>query len=117
MTLNTMKSTETKKFNIQLISLQNELKALQESSRDSTKPVELDQSRVGRLSRMDEMQGQQMAQASARRRQQQLTMIDGALRRIESGEFGICCICGEEIDSRRLAANPITTRCIGCVEE
>jgi DnaK suppressor protein len=100
-----------------LIELRTELQALEESARESTRPVELDQARVGRLSRMDAMQGQQMAQESARRRQQQLLRIEGALKRIESGEFGGCSVCGEEIDIRRLNANPVTTRCIDCMEE
>jgi DnaK suppressor protein len=78
--------------------------------------VELDQARVGRLSRMDAMQAQEMAQATARRREQRLAQVEDALRRMESDDFGICFACGEEIDPRRLALDPTATRCIGCME-
>ena len=76
---------------------------------------ELDQQRMGRLSRMDALQGQQMAQASARRRQEMLTRIEGALRRIETGDFGYCFVCGEDIGEERLRVDPTVTRCIDCV--
>ena len=100
-----------------LLQQQAELQALKEDSMESGDVVELDQSRVGRLSRMDAMQSQQMAQETARRRRQQLQKIEGALRRIESGEFGYCYICGDEIDAQRLNIDPTTTRCIGCAEK
>jgi DnaK suppressor protein len=43
-----------------------------------------------------------------------LTKINEALERIESGEFGICESCGEEIGFKRLEARPVTTLCINC---
>jgi DnaK suppressor protein len=66
---------------------------------------------------MDAMQAQQMALEAARRRQHQLLMVEGALRRLESGEYGYCFVCGKEIDVRRLAADPTNTRCVACVEK
>jgi DnaK suppressor protein len=65
---------------------------------------------------MDAMQGQEMAQEAARRREAHLVCIEGALRRIETGGFGYCYVCGEEIDPRRLEADPTATRCIACKE-
>lgn len=101
----------------QLLGMQEELKALDATSKASTKPVELDQARMGRLSRMDAMQDQQMAQEAARRNQQMLVRIEGALRRIDAGRFGDCFMCGEEIDLRRLEFDPTSTRCIACAEK
>ena len=46
-----------------------------------------------------------------------LKKIDDALARIESGTFGICEICEEEISAKRLEARPVTTMCIRCKEE
>ena len=43
-----------------------------------------------------------------------LTKIKGALDRIESGEFGICESCGDDIGEERLKARPVTTLCISC---
>ncbi|MBT8119998.1 MAG: TraR/DksA C4-type zinc finger protein [Gammaproteobacteria bacterium] len=100
----------------QLLNLKMELQAQEQEYRDSSNTVELDQTRVGRLSRMDAMQAQQMALESARRRQHQMKRIEGALRRLESGEYGYCFVCGEEISAQRLAVEPTTTRCIECVE-
>ena len=100
-----------------LLRLRSETQALDEAFKENSQPVELDQTRVGRLSRMDAMQTQQMALESARRRQHQLARIDGALHRLESGEYGCCYVCGEEIDARRLSIDPTTTRCMGCVEK
>lgn len=41
-----------------------------------------------------------------------LKSITEALKRIEDGEYGICTICGEEIEERRLEANPAATTCL-----
>ena len=112
-----MEEADLKKFRMDLLRLKTELQDLEESAKDAAKPVELDQSSVGRLSRIDAMQAQQMAQETDRRRQQQFVKIEAALRRIESSDYGSCYACGEEIDIRRLAADPTITRCIKCVEK
>ena len=112
-----MEEADLEQFRIDLLRLRTELQDLDESAKDAAKPVELDQASVGRLTRMDAMQAQQMAQETERRRQQQFTRIEAALHRIESGDYGYCYVCGEEIDIRRLAADPTITRCIKCVEK
>ncbi|WP_346837389.1 TraR/DksA C4-type zinc finger protein [Microbulbifer sp. SAOS-129_SWC] len=65
---------------------------------------------------MEAIQAQQMAVESERRRQRHLVAIEGALRRIDSGDFGYCFVCDEEIEAPRLQAEPTITRCINCVE-
>lgn len=110
-----MDEKSVEKLKTSLLTLKQELLELEEASKEATKPVELDQASVGRLSRMDAMQIQEMAQETARRRQRQLQRIEGALRRLESGEYGYCFVCGEELDVRRLIVDPTTTRCIACV--
>jgi DnaK suppressor protein len=40
--------------------------------------------------------------------------IKEALERIETGTYGICESCGEEISEERLEARPVTTLCIEC---
>ena len=76
----------------------------------------LDQSRVGRLSRTDNMQGQHMALEASSRREMNAEEIEGGLRRIESGNYGYCFYCEEEIDYDRLEADPTNTRCLKCSE-
>ncbi|MDP2141405.1 MAG: TraR/DksA family transcriptional regulator [Gammaproteobacteria bacterium] len=83
---------------------------------DQSDIVVLDQSSVGRLSRMDAMQTQQIALETKRRRQRKLQAIDGALVRIESGDFGYCFVCDTEISAERLRIDPTITRCKGCSE-
>ncbi len=109
--------SDTDQTKARLLQLKAELEDLAEASREAHQPVQLDQASVGRLSRMDAMQGQQMAKETARRRQEQLSRIDGALRRLEGGEYGKCFVCGEDIEARRLEADPTATRCVGCMAE
>ncbi|MCL5978202.1 MAG: TraR/DksA C4-type zinc finger protein [Nitrospirae bacterium] len=51
------------------------------------------------------------------RERQLLKKIDDALEKIENGNYGICEICGEEINIKRLEARPVTTMCIECKTE
>jgi DnaK suppressor protein len=110
----TMDETEVERFREQLVRMKSELEEMTQSSSDELEPVALDQTSVGRLSRIDAMQAQQMAQAAARRRSQQLLAVAAALRRIEAGDYGECIQCGEEIDVRRLTVNPAAACCITC---
>ena len=48
------------------------------------------------------------------REQRLLKKIEQALERVESGMFGICEDCGNEINIQRLEARPVTTMCIDC---
>ena len=97
--------------------LASQLAALIEEDRlaeDERKPVTLDQEAVGRLSRMDAMQVQAMAEAQSRRRAALRSRIHAALERIDEGELGYCLDCGEEIAEKRLEHDPSVTQCIKC---
>jgi len=100
-----------------LLKMKSALQEQEKASKETGKPVELDQTKVGRISRMDAMQAQQMALEASRRRQLQLVKIEGALQRIDSGEYGYCLGCDEDIDIRRLMVNPANTHCIKCAEK
>ena len=43
--------------------------------------------------------------------------IREALARIDSGEYGVCVACGDEISEKRLIARPVATHCIDCKTE
>lgn len=43
--------------------------------------------------------------------------IDLALARIDSGDFGTCVVCEDDIDVERLRVRTVTTMCIACKEE
>ena len=91
-----------------------ELRAQSETSASSRSPVTLDQQSVGRLSRMDAIQAQAMAQATERRRHQRIQQVEAALKRIEDGEFGYCLVCGEEIEEKRLKTDAASRLCVAC---
>lgn len=97
-----------------LLERQSDLKARDKEGANWRGPVELDQQSVGRLSRMDAMQQQEMAQAEARRRTSDLARIEIALNRMAEGEYGWCAECGEPIAFRRLEIDPAAALCIGC---
>ena len=46
-----------------------------------------------------------------------LEEIYAALARLVDGEYGLCQICEEQINQKRLNAIPWTRRCIGCQEK
>ena len=97
--------------------IENELVELTElysaHSSDSA-PVTLDQQSVGRLSRMDAIQGQAMATATANRRAVRIEALKAALRRFEIGEYGFCASCDEPIAEGRLRADPTAYFCVAC---
>lgn len=109
-----MNSDTINAFRNQLLNNLAALEDSQHTANESTATVVLDQSSVGRLSRMDAMQNQQMAIATQRRRQEQITQIKAALKRIEDNNFGYCVRCDEEIPAGRLAINPAITVCVKC---
>ena len=100
-----------------LLDKRREVEALIASSKEARSAVELDQTRVGRLSRMDALQGQAMALETDRRRSVEIQKIDAALKRLEAGEYGLCVRCGEEIPVRRLTFDPAVTLCVDCAED
>jgi DnaK suppressor protein len=109
-----MTRIDIKEITARLLTRQNEILEESKLARSSRDAVELDQSKVGRLSRMDAMQGQAMAQATERRRQQEFIRIEAALARIKSGDYGICASCDEDIAPKRLALDPSVAVCIKC---
>ncbi len=100
-----------------LFKLREETESLTASSDQSSQVVELDQARVGRLSRMDAMQAQAMAQASGRRREVILQKIASALARIDNNSYGFCQSCEEAINRKRLEFDPAAELCIQCAEK
>lgn len=112
-----MTAVDFGKMRDRLLELRAELESIAATGDDSAAVVELDQSKVGRLSRMDAMQAQAMAKASAQRREQSLRQIEAALQRIDDEEYGLCTDCGETINPRRLQFDPTALRCIDCASK
>lgn len=104
-------------FKTVLLQMQKELNDSFANSKESSQTVHLDQTSVGRLSRMDAMQSQAMAKENMRRRKLQLTRIEAALERIEEEEYGFCASCEEEINRKRLMIDPANPFCVICASQ
>lgn len=64
--------------------------------------------------RASERQGDEVLEALGHVEQIELTRIDAALHRIESGTYGICLKCGDPISDARLIAVPTAPLCRTC---
>ncbi len=104
-------------FRAKLLQRREEMLALEETRKDAAGTVVLDQTSVGRLSRMDAMQQQAMAKNTRQRAAVELQRIKAALRRCDSGDYGYCLRCDEGINPRRLEFDPAAPLCIGCAEK
>ena len=109
-----MDAAKLKEFQEALLTLAAQIRIADAETLEERAPVELDQQAVGRLSRMDALQVQAMAQETSRRRRTQLRRITAALARIDEGEFGYCLECGDEIAARRIELDPAAPLCIAC---
>ncbi|MFW6093466.1 MAG: TraR/DksA family transcriptional regulator [Pseudomonadota bacterium] len=93
-----------------------EILDLQEVRDQATAVVELDQSRNGRLSRVDSLQRQALAQHGRALAEARLRSIDAAIARCRAGTYGLCIDCEEEIGAGRLEVDPAAALCIACAE-
>ena len=96
-----------------LLALEKEIQADLADSKDASGVVELDTA-IGRLSRMDAMQNQQMALELRRRQEQQLQRIANALKRIAQNRYGLCGKCKQPIAEERLELSPDVVMCVKC---
>jgi DnaK suppressor protein len=108
-----MTEPDLAKYEVALQKLREALQAELDGNERESAPVKLE-GVMGRISRMDAMQAQQMALAVKRQRQQRLTRISTALQRIEDREYGLCCRCEATIKEARLDAFPDAVLCIRC---
>ena len=97
-----------------LLALKTELEFALQDANSSAATVHLDQNAVGRLSRMDAMQQQNMAMANQRSLSTRLAKTQKALAAIKSGDYGFCEDCGDEISEARLEHYPESDLCLGC---
>ena len=100
-----------------LVERREELLLLLEVGEENKTVNDLDQQRIGRLSRMDAMQQHAMEDETGRRREKELQRIAAALDRLESDDYGYCTACGETIDAKRLENGPETSMCIICAQK
>jgi DnaK suppressor protein len=108
-----LSSTELAELQADLLSLQADLRVTLADEQGRSDTVDLDQP-IGRLSRMDAMQQQEMAKAERRRAERRLERVVVSLEAIEDEEYGWCGDCEEPIGYRRLKARPDSFFCLDC---
>ena len=101
---------------VALIDLRGELERLMKATREGTRAVDLDEP-IGRLTRMDAIQQQNVAAANRRSHDIRLQQVRQALSTIERGEYGLCRRCEDPISYRRLVARPESPYCLPCQDE
>ncbi len=111
-----LKVAEIEAFRQLLVQEKQKIQQDDDASQKDRRAVELDQQSVGRLSRMDAMQMQAMAQASSRRRSARISRINAALARMDEDEFGFCQDCGDDIGKARLELDPTAPSCVSCAK-
>ena len=113
--MTTMNSDQIAGFRQRLLTMEREINTLLGRTSEDSKPVDLDLP-IGRLSRADAIQMQNMAALNKRQLEIKLKQIEGALSAVEKGTFGLCRGCNGEIHPERLDAQPETPFCIECQE-
>ncbi len=110
-----MKTKQLDSFRERLLALKDQINTLLGRTTEDSKPVDLGLP-IGRLSRADAIQMQNMAQLNRRQLEVQLKQVEGALISIGEGSYGSCRSCKREIHPDRLDARPETPFCIDCQE-
>lgn len=106
---------QVNEFHLRLRTMEAEINALLGRTSGDSKPVDLELP-IGRLSRADAIQMQNMAELNKRQLEIKLKQIEGALTSIGEGSYGSCRSCKGEIHPDRLDARPETPFCINCQE-
>lgn len=98
-----------------LLNLRSTLNASMKGTAQMAGTVDLDQP-IGRLSRIDALQAQQMVHAQQRRTKIRLEQVANALATMGNDAYGDCKRCGDLIGYRRLKARPESPFCVACAD-
>lgn len=104
---------QREELRLDLEALRDALEEALGQAREGARPVSLDNP-IGRVSRVDALQQQAMAQANRRSLELRLGQVRQALAAVAEGEYGICRKCEEPIAHRRLKSRPETPFCLDC---
>jgi DnaK suppressor protein len=108
-----MNPNDLEKYQKKLEELISDIESYLKNSVDSAVAVEPDKG-LGRLSRMEAMQDQQMVLELRRRKKRQLLEVKNALKRIDQEVYGSCLFCAKTISIDRLDAFPEVQTCVNC---
>ena len=97
-----------------LLLRQLELTEQLEISQQAAEIVTLDQTAVGRVSRIDALQQQSMAISTLGTAKLKLQKIAIALKAMSKEDYGYCRQCDEPIPFKRLEIQPEALHCLSC---
>ncbi|NVK12508.1 MAG: TraR/DksA family transcriptional regulator [Gammaproteobacteria bacterium] len=100
-----------------LVTKLSELDRALELTSNHAQTVVLDQTAVGRVSRVEAMQDQQLGLAHQRQIAVDILLVKKALRKLETGEYGLCERCDDDIPTARLKLVPECECCVECLSE
>ncbi len=83
---------------------------------NDSQPISPDSS-IGRISRVDAIQNQQIREQMLEESQQKLVKLKNSLLKVDDENFGKCDICGNSIDEKRLQFMPESTICMSCANK
>jgi DnaK suppressor protein len=115
--MQSLTSTQQQELLKTLLKLQSDLIEQLEIGEAATAVVKLDQTSVGRVSRMDALQQQSMAISTRRKVEIKLRRVKTALQALQDGNYGFCQQCDETIAAARLAAQPEAGFCLKCQDQ
>jgi DnaK suppressor protein len=111
--VNDLSSEQAEELRRSLLALREELQQLLSITRESTKPVNLDEP-IGRLTRMAAIQQQNMSAANRRAFDLRIRQVQQALALMDRDEYGLCRRCEDPIGFPRLKARPESPYCLNC---
>lgn len=103
-------------FRQRLLTARDQAKALLHQTAADQKPIEGVGQTIGRLSRMDAIQVQAMAQMSRGQLDIRLKQIEASLKQWDAGNYGVCRSCKGPISIARLDVLPEAPFCMACQE-
>ena len=116
MTVPDLESEQLEELHRDLLAERRRLEQYLDVTREGAKPVDLG-TPIGRLSRMDAMQQQEMTLASRSTLETKLLQVNASLEEYRKGEYGYCRSCEEPIGYPRLKARPEAPFCLSCQDD
>ena len=110
-----LSDAQLQQFHQRLVAAKADTEALLIQTANDSKPVDMELP-IGRLTRIDAIQMQGMAQMNRRQLEIRLLQIDASLKAYEGGTFGICRHCKDPVSLGRLEVLPETPFCLDCQE-
>ena len=114
--MNDLTESQLDELKASLAALIEKLEGLLISTRENTRPVELDEP-IGRLTRMDAIQQQNMSGAQRHAFDIRLRQARQSLGLMDRDQYGLCRRCTDVIGYARLSARPESPYCLDCQDE